>query len=101
MNPALILTKSQSWKYETDEFHGVCEIANDQMVVKCIFEAHDNKFFDVLGIDGMVRLRLLKPVSVERLAQQLSEDFPSLRVTVMGRARTHGWITSTIGNRFC
>lgn len=101
MNPALTLTQTQEWRYETDEFYGICEIAHDQMVVKCVFECHDNKFYDVLGMDGVIRMRLLRPVSVERLAEQLAADFPSLRVTVMGRAKTHGWITSTVGKRFC
>lgn len=101
LNPTLTLTKSQTWRYETDEFHGVCEIARDDMVVKCIFECTDNKFYDVLGIDGIIKMRLLQPVSVERLAEQLADDFPPLKVTVMGRAKTHGWITSTVGKRFC
>lgn len=101
MNHTLTLTQVQSWKYETDEFHGICEIAHDQMVVKCVFECNDNKFYDVLLMDGVIRTRLLKPVSVERLAEQLATDFPSLQVTVMGRAKTHGWITSTVGKRFC
>ena len=97
---ALMLTQSADWKYETDEFYGICEIAHDQMVIKCVFECHDRKFYDVLSIDGIIRWKLAKPVSVERLAEQLSEDFPDLRITVMGRAKTHGWITSTIGKRF-
>lgn len=101
MQQSLTLTKTQAWRYETDEFHGICEIAHDQMVIKCIFECTDSSFYDVLGMDGVIRMRLLKPVSVERLAEQLSSDFPKLKVTVSGRAKTHGWITSTIGNRFC
>lgn len=71
------------------------------MVVKCVFECTDKSFYDVLLIDRVIRMRLLKPVSVERLAEQLAVDFPSLRVTVSGRAKTHGWITSTVGKRFC
>jgi hypothetical protein len=70
------------------------------MVVKCVFQTTDNAFYDVLGIDGMVKLRLTKPVSVERLAEQLADDFPTLCVTVMGRAKTHGWISSTVALRF-
>lgn len=97
---AMTLNQSADWKYETDEFHGICEIAHDQMVVKCVFECHDRKFYDVLAVDGIIRWKLTKPISVERLAEQLAEEFPDLRVTVMGRAKTHGWVTSTIGKRF-
>lgn len=97
MKKALELTKVSIWKYETDEFDGVCEIAHDKMTVRCVFEAFCRSFYDVLGIDGVIRYRLLSPVSVERLAEQLSDDFPDLRVTVFGRAATHGWISSTVG----
>ena len=94
------MTKTQVWKYESDEFHGICEIAHDQMVVKCVFAATSNTFYDVLGIDGIIRALLNKPVSVERLAEQLSDYFPGLAITVMGRAKTHGWITSTVPSRW-
>jgi len=95
LSPALTLTMTHRWRYETDEMTGVCEIAKDAMVVKCAFEAVTKKFYDVLQIDDAIRRRLLEPVSVERLAEQLSEDVPGVQVTVMGRADTHGWITST------
>ncbi len=95
MNHSVALRESHTWVYETDEFHGICEIAHDDMVVKCVFKTVDKKFYDVLLIDGVIKNRLLKPVSVERLCQQLSDDFQDLEVTVMGRAKTHGWITST------
>lgn len=94
--PTLTLSQTQRWRYETDEFYGTCEIAHDDMVVKCVFEATAREFFDVLFIDGVIKARLTKPVSVERLAEQLSADFPSLSVTVAGRAKTHGWITSRV-----
>lgn len=97
--PALTLSQTQRWKYETDEFHGICEIAHDDMVVKCVFEATSCEFFDVMLIDSVIKSRLTKAVSVERLADQLSADFPPLQVTVMGRAKTHGWITSTVVRR--
>jgi hypothetical protein len=93
--PVLSLSMTHRWRYETDEMSGVCEIARDVMVVKCIFESLSKKFYDVLQIDAAIRRRLLEPVSVERLAEQLSEDVPGVQVTVMGRADTHGWITST------
>lgn len=64
--------------------------------MQCVFECTDNKFFDVLEIDAVIRERLKVPVSVERLAEQLSENFPGMRVTVNGRAKTHGWIRSTV-----
>lgn len=91
----------QKWRYETDDFHGICEIAKDDMVVKCVFECTDNSFYDVLAIDQVIKKHLLQPVSVERLADNLAADFPNLQVTVSGRAKTHGWITSTVGKRFC
>jgi hypothetical protein len=101
ISPVLTLKKTQAWKYETDEFEGVCEIAHDVMVVRCSFSANTNSFYDVLEIDRTIRRLLESPVSVERLAEQLADLFPSLSVTVMGRAETHGWITSTVGQRFC
>ena len=97
----LTLNHTQSWKYETDQFEGVCEIARDVMVVRCAFECTSRSFFDVLQIDAFIRQLLESPVSVERLAEQLADAFPSLRVTVSGRAATHGWITSTVAKRFC
>ena len=98
--PTLSLNQTQSWKYETDEFTGICEIAKDVMKVKCVFESTDTQFYDVLEIDAYIRNLLLSPVSVERLAEQLSEGLPRMRVTVAGRAETHGWITSTVAKRF-
>lgn len=95
-----MLNHHQNWKYETDEFKGVCEIARDVMVVKCVFECTSKSFFDVLQIDAFIRNLLECPVSVERLAEKLADAFPSLQVTVSGRAATHGWITSTVGKRF-
>jgi hypothetical protein len=95
LSHVLSLGMTHRWRYETDEMNGVCEIAKDVMVVKCVFETVTKKFYDVLQIDEAIRRRLLEPVSVERLAEQLSEDVPGVQVTVMGRADTHGWITST------
>jgi hypothetical protein len=100
ISTTLTLSKTQVWKYETDEFEGVCEIAHDKMVVKCVFSATTNAFHDVLQIDKVIRSLLQSPVSVERLAEQLSDAMPILGVTVMGRAKTHGWITSTIPIRW-
>ncbi len=96
---ALKLTDQQIWKYETDEFTGVCEIAKDSMVVKCVFAGTGMGFYDVLVIDARVRTHLLNEVSVERLSEQLAHDYPDLTVTVSGRAATHGWITSTVVRR--
>ena len=95
----LVLTHDQRWKYETDEFTGVCEIAQDEMTVKCVFQAVTNRFYDVLEIDKLIRHRLSVEVSVERLAELLAADFPGLAVTVSGRAKTHGWITSGVFHR--
>lgn len=95
----LVLTHEQRWKYETDEFTGVCEIAHDAMTVKCVFQAVTNRFYDVLEIDKLIRHHLSVPVSVERLAEMLAADFPGIAVTVSGRAKTHGWITSGVLHR--
>jgi hypothetical protein len=78
---------------------GVCEIAHDSMTIRCTFEAVTNRFYDVLEIDAVIRRRLEVPVSVERLADQLASDFPDIAVTVGGRAKTHGWITSSVVHR--
>jgi hypothetical protein len=94
------LKKTQVWRYETDELEGVCEIAHDKMVVKCTLATTSNKFFDVLEIDRLIRRLLESPVSVERLAEQLSDCFPDYSVVVAGRAKTHGWITSTVPARW-
>lgn len=96
----LELTEQQQWHYETDEFHGICEIAKDDMVVKVVFDATGNKFYDVLAIDGYIKWCLAKPVSVERLAEELAGLFPDLDVAVSGRAKTHGWITSKVVRRY-
>jgi len=100
MQHVLELEQQQIWKYETEEFHGICEIAMDHMTIKCVFESSAKKFYDVLMIDGVIKMRLSQHVSVERLAEQLSTDFPDLSITVMGRARTHGWITSKVIRRY-
>ena len=102
LNHTLELEHQQHWTYETDEFHGICEIAGDEMVVKVRFQSPTSTrvFYDVLGIDGVIRWRLLKPVSVERLAEQLASDFSDLSVEVSGRAKTHGWITSKVTRRW-
>ena len=99
--PAHVLTleKQQRWRYETNEFKGICEIAQDVMTVKCVFEAVTNRFYDVLQMDLIIRLRLESPVSVERLAEQLANDFPDVAVTVTGWAATHGCITSSVMHR--
>lgn len=91
---------TQVWKYETDEFHGICEIAKDAMVIKCVFATTTRAFYDVLEIDRTIRRLLENPVSVERMAEQLADIFPDLAVTVMGRAATHGWITSAVPKRW-
>jgi hypothetical protein len=90
----LRLDTTMEWCYETDEFTGICEIAHDEMVVKCVFRSTSKSFYDVLAIDGVIKARLCSPVSVERLAEQLAHDLPELVVEVSGRAATHGWITA-------
>jgi len=97
----LSLDTTLEWSYCTDEFTGICEIAHDEMVVKCVFRSTSRKFYDVLAIDCVIKARLLSPVSVERLAEQLASDFPDLSIEVSGRAATHGWITAkTSASRF-
>ena len=100
MQHVLELEEQHRWRYETEEFHGICEIAKDHMTIKCIFEYSGKKFYDVLMIDGVIEMRLAQHVSVERLAEQLAIDFPDLNITVMGRAKTHGWISSKVVRRY-
>lgn len=88
------------WQYVTDEFEGICELAGDKMVVKCNFVGTGKKFYDVLMMDGIIRAHLCRPVSVERLADNLAAEFPDLQVTVSGRAKTHGWITAAAVKRW-
>jgi hypothetical protein len=95
----LTLEKPQRWKYETNEFTGICEIARDDMTVKVVFEAVTDRFYDVLQMDRIIRLRLESPVSVERLADQLANDFPDVAVSVTGWAKSHGCITSGVVHR--
>lgn len=89
-----------TWRYETDEFHGICELAHDDMVVKCVFSCTGRQFYDVLMMDGVIKSHLTKPTSVERLADNLAAEFPDLCVTVSGRAKTHGWITAASSKRW-
>lgn len=51
----LELDRRQKWRYQTDEFHGICEIARDDMTVRVTFEAVSEKFYDVLAIDGVIK----------------------------------------------
>jgi hypothetical protein len=88
----------QTWRYETDEFNGTCVIANDDMIIKFIFEAKGNAFYDVLKIDKVIRNLLAVPVSVEGICDSLADEFEELKITVMGRAESHGWITSSVEN---
>lgn len=88
------------WRYETDEFDGVCELAHDAFIVKCAFSCTGKKFYDVVMINGVIKAHLLKPTTVERLADHLSEEFPDVNVSVSGRSRSHGWITATAVKRW-
>lgn len=97
---AVETTNEFQWRYSTDEFEGVCELAGDKMVVKCEFVCIGKRFYDVLMMDEVIRKHLSSPVSVERLADNLSNEFPDLRVTVSGRAATHGWITANAVKRW-
>jgi len=90
----------QMWTYETDEKKGICIIAKDPMQIKFKFEACGRAFFDVLEIDAAIDELLKVPVSVEGIADQLKELFPSLSITASGRAFSHGWITTKIFSPF-
>lgn len=96
MNPEIQTKHNQQWRYETDDFQGTCVIANDEMTIRFIFESDGRAFHDVLKIDEAIDKELLVPVSVEGLADALSEAFPTLTVTAKGRAVSHGWITATV-----
>lgn len=93
-----ITTKhKQNWQYETDEKEGICIIAKDKMVIKFHFEQENsNAFYDVLEIDAVIDGALKDPVSVEGMVDYLSDTFQGLTITAMGRAASHGWITSKI-----
>ena len=97
MLPTEIKTEhTQHWCYETDDFKGVCVIAEDDMTIKFRFEQVGDQFYDVLKIDEQINKALSVPVSVEGMADHLHTLFPKMRVTAMGRAFSHGWITSTV-----
>jgi hypothetical protein len=96
MKTEVITENVQKWKYETDEFDGICVIAKDKMRIKFIFESCGKEFFDVLKINQVIETGLKNPVSVEFMADFLSTKFSGLLVTVLGRAESHGWITSSV-----
>lgn len=96
MEVAIKTENPQIWKYETDEKKGICILANDDMQIKFRFEMTGNEFYDVLEIDAAIEDRLKLPVSVEGMADHLHVLFPLLTITAMGRAFSHGWISSTV-----
>jgi hypothetical protein len=96
MKTEVITENVQKWKYETDEFDGICVIAKDKMRIKFIFESCGKEFFDVLKINQVIETGLRNPVSVEFMADFLATQFRGLSVTVSGRAESHGWITSSV-----
>ena len=87
----------QNWKYETDLMDGICIIAKDKMQIKFVFECFSDKFYDVLKIDKEIKALLETPVSVEGMADSLHKLFPNAQIICSGRAESHGWITSVIG----
>lgn len=96
IEPEVETNHEQLWVYETDEKKGVCVIADDDMQIKFRFESDGTKFYDVLKIDAEIEKALREPVSVEGMADHLHDLFPMLDVTAMGRAFSHGWITSKV-----
>ena len=86
----------QCWKYETDEKTGVCLIAKDEMKIKFCFESDGTEFLDVLKINEEIDSMLSNPVSVEGAADHLHGIWPFLTITAMGRAFSHGWITTRV-----
>lgn len=80
------------WSYESREFDGVCELAHDKMTVRCEFRGAGKKFYDVMMIDGIIKAHLLKPTTVEKVADNLSLEFPDLTVKVVGWSESHGVI---------
>lgn len=92
MKPELHLNQQINWTYQTDDMEGVCIIAKDKMTINFKFEAFTKDVYDVLKLDEMIRLILKVPVSVEGAQQELKEMFPDMKITVRGRAESHGWI---------
>jgi hypothetical protein len=99
MQPEIETKHKQTWRYETDEFMGTCVIAKDEMTIKFVFETDGRQFYDVLKINKVINDALLVPVSVEGMADLLTDAFPTLTVTASGRAVSHGWITATVEAR--
>lgn len=92
MKPELHLNQQIYWTYQTDDMEGVCIIAKDKMTINFKFEAFTKDVYDVLKLDEMIKLILKVPVSVESAQQELKEMFPDMKITVRGRAESHGWI---------
>lgn len=86
--------KPQRWKYETNEMNGICEIADEKMTIKFVFDTFGNEFYDVLKIDALIHEKLKTPCSVEGIVDEISKLLPGLNVSASGRSATHGWITS-------
>ena len=92
----LIMDVELDWSYETDEFKGTCIIAKDEMQIKFVFYTTGKNFVDVLKIDEIIDELLREPVSVESMAQSLHAFLPYMKIKVMGRAVSHGWITAIV-----
>ena len=99
MEREVTTNRTLDWKYETDEKTGICVIAKDKMTIKFRFECTGDKFFDVLKIDEVIDALLKKPVSVEGIVVDLAIVFQGMKITGMGRAESHGWITVTAGDK--
>lgn len=96
LTPDVRVKYAQDWKYETDEFSGICVVANEPMVIRLSFECRGRTFFDVIKINAMINELLRSPVSVEGMAEMLALAMPGVIVTATGRAISHGWISSRV-----
>lgn len=88
---------AMDWLYETDQMDGVCSLTNEPMVVKFSLRYLGRKFYDVIEIDKIIRAKLMRPTSVEEVAEWLFVKLGgAVEVTVSGRADSHGWITAKL-----
>jgi len=92
MIPEIKLERRVHWNYQTDDMNGICIIAKDKMTINFKFEAFTKEIYDVLKIDKVIQALLENPVSVEGSQEFLKNKFPTMVVTVRGRAVSHGWI---------
>lgn len=96
MKPEIFLNSRVHWKYQTDDKFGICVIAKDKMTINFKFECFTKNVYDVLKIDYEIDNLLNDPVSVEGALEHMKSLLPDMKITVRGRAESHGWIEASI-----